>query len=356
VNAVGHIDTPLPAEMTWTGLAMGSTWNGTTCTSYCHGSTLNGGGTATSPVWTKVDGTQKTCTACHGNPPPAPHPANNQCTTCHADGGTGGTFVTPSQHIDGTVQVSQVHPAGYNAREQHGYDFDKGGSSTCATASCHGTALTGGNTGGPSCNSCHNGWQTNCTFCHGGTSNTTGAPPEGVMAQTAATDPAVGAHTKHVAATAMHAAWDCTMCHTKPSSALTPGHVDGNGGVVQAEVVYGSLNPGATFTTGTSTCTNLYCHGTGTGTGTAVWTDTTALTCTSCHGAPPPTGEHGRHSNYSCSTCHQATVASGSTTISTLAKHVNGIKEVQLSGGGAYNAQTKGCSGLAANCHGPKTW
>ena len=76
----------------------------------------SGGGNATSPLWTKVDGSQKQCTSCHGNPPPAPNPQDPACQTCHQDAGAGGTFVTPSQHIDGTLQVTSVHPPGYNAR------------------------------------------------------------------------------------------------------------------------------------------------------------------------------------------------------------------------------------------------
>src|SRR4029078_5117692 len=98
----------------------------------------------TQPVWTRVDGTQKQCTSCHGAPPPAPHPQNTACEACHADAGPSLTIKTPTQHIDGTVQVTSVHPPGYSAREMHGYDFDKTGSSSCATAGCHGTSLTGG--------------------------------------------------------------------------------------------------------------------------------------------------------------------------------------------------------------------
>lgn len=361
VSSTGHIDTPLPAELTWTGIAVGSVWNGTTCTSYCHGSTLAAGGTATSPTWTKVDGTQKQCTSCHGNPPPAPHPQNTNCTSCHPDGGTGGTFTTPAQHIDGVLQVTAVHPPGYAMRENHGYDFDKLGPSTCATANCHGTALTGGSTGGPSCNSCHTGWQTNCTFCHGGTDNATGAPPQGVLAQTAATDPHVGAHTKHVTATGMHAAWDCSACHTKPTGALSPGHIDGTGSVVQAEVRYSSLNPAATFTTATATCTNLYCHGNGrTSAGTAVWTSTTQLACNSCHqtNGTGMSGKHTKHiqgENMTCAGCHQTVIAAGSTTITTPALHVDGLKQVKMPTG-TWTPSTKACSGLPNGCHGTKTW
>lgn len=356
VNSVGHIDTILPAELTFTGIAAGSTWNGSNCSSYCHGTTLAAGGTATSPLWTKVDGTQKQCTSCHGAPPPPPHPTG-ACNTCHQDAGTGLTIAMPQLHIDGILQVTQVHPTGYNAREMHGYDFDKAGPSTCATAACHGVALTGG--GGPSCNSCHNNWQTNCTMCHGGTANTTGAPPQGTLGATAATDKSVGAHTKHVTAGTMSAAYGCATCHTNPSTALTPTHIDGTGGVVQAEVKYGSLNPAGTFNVTTATCANLYCHGNGrTAAGTAVWTSTTALTCTSCH---PTTnlssGEHAKHikdENMKCNACH-LTVVDVNMGVIAPALHVNGLKDVKMPTG-TWTPTTKACSGLPNGCHGTKTW
>jgi predicted CxxxxCH...CXXCH cytochrome family protein len=359
VGAVGHLDTALPAELTFTKLAVGSVWNGSSCTSYCHGSTLAAGGNATTPVWTKVDGTQAQCASCHGNPPPLPHPQDPNCQTCHADAGAGGTFTIPNQHIDGTLQVTSVHPAGYSAREMHGYDFDRKGSSTCAVSGCHGTALTGGTSGGPSCNGCHASWQTSCTFCHG-TTGGTGAPPQGVEGQTALTDRHVGSHTKHVAATATHAAWDCTYCHTTPSTALTPGHVDGTGSVVQAEVRYSSLNPAATFNAGTAVCSNLYCHGNGrTSAGTATWTSTTAMTCASCH---PSNGQNmsGRHDthvngqNMKCNACH-LTVVGTTLNITTPALHVNGLKDVKMPTG-TWAPATKACSGLPGGCHGTKTW
>lgn len=369
VTAVGHIDTALPAEVRFTGIGAGGTWNGANCSSYCHGTTLKtssggtAGGTATTPLWTKVDGTQKACTSCHGSPPPAPHPANSACDSCHMDAGPNQTIKTPALHIDGTVQVTagSNHPAGYNARELHGYDFDKKGATACATSGCHGTALTGGTTGGPSCNNCHTAnWQTDCKFCHGTTAN--GMPPQGVLGQTAATDPHVGAHAKHVNATTMHAAWNCTFCHTTPSTALTPGHVDGAGGVVQAEVVFSSLNSASAFTTAGNTCTNNYCHGSGRATKTSpAWTSTTALACVDgCHGgATAYTGmstEHRRGDHKrSCATCHK-NVVDGTPNIINAALHVNGSKDVQFTAAGSsYNATNKSCTGTGNGCHGNGT-
>lgn len=356
VSSSGHIDTALPAELTFTGIAQGSTWNGASCSSYCHGSTLAAGGTATTPQWTTVDGTQSQCTSCHGQPPPSPHPQDANCQSCHDTAGPGQTIAIPAQHIDGILQVTSVHPAGYNAREMHGYDVDKNGVATCATASCHGTALTGGTSGGSSCNSCHNNWQSNCTFCHGATGK--GAPPQGVMAQTAPTDRHVGAHAEHTVATANHAAYACTACHTEPSSATTPGHL-GTGNVVQAEVIYSSLNPSATYNTGTAACSNLYCHGNGTtSAGSATWTSTTALTCTSCHPTTSiDTRKHKKHikdENMKCNECHQ-TVVDANLGIIGAPLHVNGLKDIKMPQG-TWTPATKACSGLPGNCHNTEKW
>ncbi|MFL5300364.1 MAG: CxxxxCH/CxxCH domain c-type cytochrome, partial [Anaeromyxobacteraceae bacterium] len=98
------------AEVTFGPLARSggaaAAWNGTslTCTSYCHGATLNAGGTATSPVWTRVDGAQKSCTSCHGAPPPAPHAQSSDCGSCHA--GYTATTVNAATHVNGVVDVA----------------------------------------------------------------------------------------------------------------------------------------------------------------------------------------------------------------------------------------------------------
>ncbi len=369
VSSVGHLDTPLPAEVRFTGVGAGGTWNGANCATYCHGTTLKtsagtpAGGSATSPVWNRVDGTQAQCTSCHGSPPPAPHPASTACESCHADAGPNQTIRTPAQHIDGTVQVTagSNHPPGYNAREMHGYDFDKHGSSSCATAGCHGVTLNGGSTGGPSCNTCHTAnWQTDCKFCHGTTAN--GAPPQGVTGQTAASDPHVGAHGKHLGATAMHPAWDCTYCHTLPSTALTPGHIDGAGGAIQAEVVFSTRNPSSVFSFTTNTCASNYCHGSGLANKTSpAWTSTTVLGCVDgCHGGDPSrsgmSSDHRRGDHKkSCATCHKS-VVDATNKIVNVGLHVNGAKDVQFSAAGSsYNAATKSCTGTGNGCHGSGT-
>lgn len=61
-----------------------------TCGSvYCHGSTL-ASSSGFNPSWNatfsklKISGESNTCAgSCHGMPPVAPHPQNQQCMTCH---------------------------------------------------------------------------------------------------------------------------------------------------------------------------------------------------------------------------------------------------------------------------------
>jgi predicted CxxxxCH...CXXCH cytochrome family protein len=259
------------------------------------------------------------------------------------------------------VQITSVHPPGYSAFDQHGYDFDAHGSSSCATAGCHGIALNGGNTGGPSCNNCHTpSWQTDCKFCHGTTAN--GAPPQGVKGQTAANLPQVGAHARHVGATAMHAAWDCTYCHIKPSNALDRGHIDGLGGIIQAEVIFSPLNPSSAYSFTANTCTTSYCHGSGVTSKTSpAWISTTPLACVDgCHGGDPSrTGMSSNHRRSehkkACATCHKSVVDANNNIVNA-ALHVNGAKDVQFTAAGSsYNPTNRSCSATGNGCHGNGT-
>ena len=105
----GHIDSARPAELTFGALAAVDdttpAWNGATCSGvYCHGAT-RAGGAHSAPAWTQVDGTQSTCGACHGAPPPSPHPAVSptSCGSCHPFEG-----LAPEEsdtHIDGVLDV-----------------------------------------------------------------------------------------------------------------------------------------------------------------------------------------------------------------------------------------------------------
>ena len=268
-----------------------------------------------------------------------------------------GVFVGPALHIDGVVETAAVHPLGWVAPTSHGAAANDGGLAACKT--CHGADLRGGMSA-VSCTSCHADWETRCTFCHGGTDNLTGAPPAGVGGELLRSTIAVGAHTLHVRATPIHAAWACDRCHVTPTSALSPGHIDGDG---RAEVRFDGLNPVATYAPGTATCGAMHCHGNGrTDGGVAAWTTDPVITCASCHNdATTPSGSftmsgdhrlHVKNEGIACQECH-STVAGAGATIVGLALHVDGVTQVSLRQAGTWVAATRTCDPA---CHGAETW
>ncbi len=112
----GHTDSALPAENTWSGVAVAfgaaPVFDGATCSNtYCHGAVfVNGvdsGGSNTEPIWTTVDGTQAVCGSCHALPPGAPHPDISinglPCSACHTHLNADMTFNDPSKHINGEL-------------------------------------------------------------------------------------------------------------------------------------------------------------------------------------------------------------------------------------------------------------
>jgi predicted CxxxxCH...CXXCH cytochrome family protein len=118
VLAPGHLDTPRPAEVTFSGNALAydatpvySPASATCAGTPCHGGRFPdgnaSGGTNTTPDWTRVDGTQATCGSCHAIPPPKPHlPVEfaADCSACHQDiAPDNQTFLRPDLHVDGTV-------------------------------------------------------------------------------------------------------------------------------------------------------------------------------------------------------------------------------------------------------------
>ncbi|MEZ4819783.1 MAG: CxxxxCH/CxxCH domain-containing protein [Bdellovibrionota bacterium] len=122
IDAVGHIDSDLPAEVIFGELAnirgANPEWNGNSCSDvYCHGSALSGGSNNT-PVWNMVDGSQAACGTCHGLPPGPPHTTDTDCHTCHAEVvNDRNEIINKTLHINGEVNVT--------------------GGQTCT--SCHGT-------------------------------------------------------------------------------------------------------------------------------------------------------------------------------------------------------------------------
>ncbi len=202
-------------------------------------------------------------------------------------------------------------------------------------------------TTGSSCTSCH-GDATRAAVA-GADTNLPAAPPKGTKGETATTARAVGAHQAHLAAGTYSKPLACNECHVVPTAT---NHSNG-----AVDMAFGTLakTGGATPAWNGTSCSSAYCHGNFNGGNTAAapaWTGGGGMTCTSCHGGPPATGDHLRTPHrVACSTCH----GNGySATTVNKALHLNGVKNAGGAGSSiTYNAATRACS---PTCHGTQTW
>lgn len=276
------------------------------------------------------------CTACHDTTVLTQHPAvsptaqRSECIVCHDQ----------TNHTSGAVTLVS-HPAGWmdpTSQAFHAYSADRG---LASCEACHGPRLTGG-MAQIACAQCHDrplpgggmlAWSADCSMCHGGTDNATGAPPKGILG--AASDPiGVGAHTSHLAS-AIAPAMDCTVCHVKPADALAGGHVDGG----TAEVPFGGValasNAQPSWDRAAGTCANVYCHGAtligGAARAAPVWTGGAGeAACGKCHGVPPPSPHPTASGGLTgCVSCHPETMDAAGNVIAVSAggKHLDGVIE-----------------------------
>lgn len=307
--APGHVDGPT-ANVTFQGISSQGTvpaWSrsSATCAStYCHGATLSGG-THKAPIWTVLDGSQRTCDSCHGAPPANPwHTrADKDCSACHGAGYSSAQATAGSKHVDGTI------------------DF----------------AVT-------------------CTSCHGDPARAGAAapaPPSGTHGETVTSARAVGAHQRHLLGGSMTNPIACSECHAVPASML---HANGN-----ATVTFGPLartgGSAPVWNRTSNTCSATWCHGGKLAGGTRkipVWTTVngTQAQCGTCHGVPPSSGRHGEseHRQAGCAACHGGTYGSGAADRSL---HVNGLLDVKGTRIRSWDPVTHRCS---PTCHGSENW
>jgi predicted CxxxxCH...CXXCH cytochrome family protein len=258
----------------------------------------------------------------------------------------------------GVGGTTRVHAVDYVVPDVHGSDLRLG---VLDCRACHGSDLNG-NPPALSCDACHTpaeptAWRTDCIFCHGGVDDLTGAPPKNLDGTLTSAEGAFPPHHVHVESQ-LSDPLDCVQCHVKAVDVLSVGHVfDATPGVAEVDLAAG-LSPQGTYSPGEG-CQNLYCHGDGQGDNGAVNVSAPPMTCNSCHaglssgsaGWDQMGGLHSFHlsSGASCEDCHQATTANG-TSIADPSRHVNAIRDVQLSAGGlAWNESERTCTG---SCHG----
>jgi predicted CxxxxCH...CXXCH cytochrome family protein len=113
VLSPGHLDSLLPAEVVFSGVATAfqasPSYDAGTCTAtFCHGGSFIGGrpsgGSETEPSWVvSQSNAPLACSSCHGMPPPPPHPADAACATCHLNVDANQSFSAPETHVDGNV-------------------------------------------------------------------------------------------------------------------------------------------------------------------------------------------------------------------------------------------------------------
>lgn len=234
-----------------------------TCSVWCHAP--QGGGVSSSPAWTR-QGVALGCDACHGAPPPAPHPQVARCQLCHHNAAADGGFIDRTLHVNGVVDVTI---------------------------------------------------DTSCTACHG--TGNSAAPPKDTYGNTETTAVGVGAHQKHLTTTNAKPL-ECAECHAVPATVDSPKHLNGTVEVKLSGVAT-SYGIAATYDPATHTC-NTYCHNMGQILGTSpggsahapVWNlvDGVQASCGGCHGFPPPAPPTGRHPARSdCGTCHPNVAVDG---------------------------------------------
>jgi len=324
-------ETPNYVSATWgTGAAGG------TCIE-CHG--REAGSIAGAPWYTNVPGNVQTA-----NSHDKHVAAATDCVKCHATTvtATGAIIAGGGDHLNSARNVSP------NAGITFTYDE---AAETCSNISCHGgKTATWGQTLG-------------CTGCHGDAAKTKtastvdpnwqSAPP--VDTTGASTGVKVGAHYKHTTSnTYRTAGLQCVDCHTAAS--LTSHNQSRDAFWSTLATGGGAATPTPAAGTGAYdawsnpyNCTN-YCHGATLAGGTTPspsWTGTFAsVTCTQCHGGPPPvdTGANDHPQNTSCDTCHGIfsnagyNFAAKTVTGNAGGTHIDGTTQVP----------NKGC----ASCHG----
>jgi predicted CxxxxCH...CXXCH cytochrome family protein len=343
-------------------------------------------------------GFKASCNGCHGNPPLVStdltatlDPANSTgsgtagkhdlhvntlaygCNTCHTGWETngempkGGDINIGFNALGDTVGTydGRTIASGATYTKPVGTTVNQTGTLTCSAIYCHGSASPEWSDAGTAvCGSCHG---TAGAFGD----NRDGAPGTDLSGATTGTK--VGKHIAHLVESQTQTGDPCALCH-QGAAYGTATHLDGT---FQAISFAAAAGGSAAFNGGTSTCSNLACHGD------AVWDTASSGGCNFCHGYPPTSANNKHASGVApvnhdslnitpnhddCSYCH-GFKDSGSSTLAfadvtglkgswtpSAAEHKNGA--VTMNGDfnttagddASYNAANGGCDSAA--CHG----
>ena len=322
------------------------------------------------------------------------HGQNVQCGDCHGGHVDPGDGTTPNVRLvnryinfSSAVRSAKGRVVFFQSTSVKNY-MDSNGNGICQA--CHDVPTTSGyqfhlTQTNATCNDCHthnNPLGTYsvdpskaCGSCHGypPRGNTVGGPT-GYAAGSPFTNESSSAHATHAFSPYQKACNDCHLNNTHNAGTFTDVFIPPTAGLVAAT---GGLTP--TYTAGTFTCSNVYCHSNGAPrTGTVANAPTpvvppawntgrfvitgqpNAVRCNFCHAAPIATNSHTTHINaagyaIACAVCHSATVSGAdfaSTVISTPTNHVNGQKDIAFSGtagSGSWTAGTATCTNVY--CH-----
>lgn len=369
-----HNDGP-PAEHVWSDLSSADGANPSFDEStarcydtYCHGTTLEAGGTNPDPHWNVVASGEVVCGDCHGIPPCSGHPGSGPCAPCHNQVYDGTDWVNPQLHIDGQIQVTDDLPCG----------------------ACHGMPPeTATHPDNDDCGLCHgmvwddDDWVDEelhdngtvnvsglaCTTCHGGTAGNA-APPVDTIGNSDTTISTVGAHQSHLQTSDWHRQVQCSDCHVVPT-AWGDGHDDGSPAENTWSVIASADGASPAYSSATTTCTGSYCHGAtiDVGGSSPDWTVVAGseASCGTCHGIPPTSG-HPASSD--CGMCHGEVYSTSGWVDGTL--HIDGTVQVDTSaacsachgnpptpgnqdfagGGGAHTRHVTELGMACSTCHG----
>jgi len=253
--------------------------------------------------------------------------------------------------------TADYHPDGYADPAQHG-TAAKTSAERCVD--CHGEDLTGEGEA-LSCDTCHvEGWRTDCTRCHGGTDDASGAPPRYIAGDDVGAYAGFWSHTSHGGGQ-VGAPVACETCHVVPTDVLSAGHLFvGDRTAAVAEVVFSGLAEGGSWDA--QTCSNIYCHGTGQADAVgSIDAGTTELLCGTCHAGPGSSfsewgdrmsGKHFLHlgDGVACADCHADTVDADGNLLD-VSRHVDGVSDLRLPDGMSVIGEQDGLPVCTGTCH-----